>query len=346
MRQYGEHQAKQQKVCENHGVELEYTAPYTPQMNRVVERRIAVLLNGARTVMYSDNLTDESRKKIWAQAVNYIEEVRNSMATTRSLTSSDEIFFGKKPTILPYMVEFGRIGYVTIRNNNIKKQTDERDIKDIIVGYTKRYSGDTYRIFNPNTKRIILTRDIKWAKWKITDPKSNMDVFVKYDSSDIVPGIDEVVVGIAKLPEINRSTIHLIPDDDGYQNNEDSRKVKFDENLTDPKNQATRLEREMKKLDSSYNTMVIGNEEKESIKEGNVVVTGNAKSLPIEIPEIKMMDFTKWVFKTKLEANGTESLKSRIVIKGYLQVPCVDFIEKFSPVATDTSTPIIIGLTL
>ena len=55
---------------------------------------------------------------------------------------------------------------------------------------------------------------------------------------------------------------------------------------------------------------------------------------------------TKWVFKTKLEANGTERLKSRIVTKGYLQVPVVDFTEKFSPVATDTSTRIIIGLTL
>ena len=55
---------------------------------------------------------------------------------------------------------------------------------------------------------------------------------------------------------------------------------------------------------------------------------------------------TKWVFKTKLEANGTERLKPRIVTNGYLQVPGVYFTEKFSPVAMDTSTRIIIGLTL
>ena len=169
-------------------------------MNGVVKRRIAVLLNGERDVMYSANLTDELRKKIWAEAVNYTEEVRNSMATTRSVTTSDEIFFGKKPTILPYMVEFGRIGYVTIRDNNIKKKTDERAINAIMAGYAKSHSGDTYRMFNPVTKRIILSRDVKWAEWKRTDPKSNMDVFVKYDSTDIVPGIDEVVVEIDKLP--------------------------------------------------------------------------------------------------------------------------------------------------
>ena len=54
----------------------------------------------------------------------------------------------------------------------------------------------------------------------------------------------------------------------------------------------------------------------------------------------------KWVFKTKLEANGEERLKSKIVTKGYLQIPGVDFTEKFSPVATDMSTRIIIGITL
>ena len=52
----------------------------------------------------------------------------------------------------------------------------------------------------------------------------------------------------------------------------------------------------------------------------------------------------KWVFKTKLDAEGLERLKSKIITKGYLQVPGVDYIERFSPVATDTSTTrIIIG---
>ena len=47
-----------------------------------------------------------------------------------------------------------------------------------------------------------------------------------------------------------------------------------------------------------------------------------------------------------MEPNGTERLKSRIVTKGYLQVPGLDFTEKFSPAANDTSTRILIGTTL
>ena len=92
----GEHQEKLRKVCGKYGVQLEYTAPYTPQLNGVVERRIAVLLNGARAFLYAANISEEYQKKLWAEAVNYTEDVRNSMATTNNSKSANELFYGKK----------------------------------------------------------------------------------------------------------------------------------------------------------------------------------------------------------------------------------------------------------
>ena len=71
---------------------------------------------------------------------------------------------------------------------------------------------------------------------------------------------------------------------------------------------------------------------------------------PVQLSEVKKMGRkvigVKWVFKTKSEWTGDFRLKSRIVTLGYMQVPGVDFTEKFSPVANDTSTRIIILLTL
>ena len=54
----------------------------------------------------------------------------------------------------------------------------------------------------------------------------------------------------------------------------------------------------------------------------------------------------KWVFKSKEEAEGLIRMKSINLVKGCIQVPVVYFTDSFSPVASDTSTRIMIGLTL
>ena len=262
-------------------------------------------------------------------------------------------------------------------------------------------------MYNPTTKRIILSRDVKWAEFKKIDPKENMDIFIKYNSTDTVPGIDEINVNIENGPKNDSTEVQEIQ---GDKNARIEKVTKMDENEPKVKVEPNRLEREMRRLDTSYNRTV-KTEDTENVRDGNVVVTGNSTAVPIEMPKEEEANYhaevhntavnsdvgdpktfyeainskrgkmwklsmisevnnflyrdawiprklakvrqkgrkpisVKWVFKTKLEANGSERLKSRIVTKGYLQVPGVDFTEKFSPVANDTSTRILIGMTL
>ena len=150
-----------EEMCKKHNVELEYTALHTPQMNELVERRIAIrLLNGPRAAMHSANFNAETRKKLWAEAINYTEAVHNSMATSRSVKGANELFYGKKASFQNHMVEFGRVGYVTKREK-ILGRLEDHAVKCVFVGYGKNHSGDTYRIYNPTTKRIILSHDVK-----------------------------------------------------------------------------------------------------------------------------------------------------------------------------------------
>jgi hypothetical protein len=56
--------------------------------------------------------------------------------------------------------------------------------------------------------------------------------------------------------------------------------------------------------------------------------------------------FTKWIFKKKNEHDGTTRYKGRIVVRGFVQIPGVDFNHTHSPVATDVGIKIVIAITL
>jgi hypothetical protein len=54
----------------------------------------------------------------------------------------------------------------------------------------------------------------------------------------------------------------------------------------------------------------------------------------------------KGVFKKKDEQDGSIRYKSRIVMKGYLQIPGVDYTESFAPVATGTTIHLLLAMAL
>jgi len=51
---------------------------------------------------------------------------------------------------------------------------------------------------------------------------------------------------------------------------------------------------------------------------------------------------TKLVFKIKDKQDGFKQYKARIVTKGFLMIPGVDYMESFSPVTTETGVWYII----
>ena len=55
---------------------------------------------------------------------------------------------------------------------------------------------------------------------------------------------------------------------------------------------------------------------------------------------------TKHVFKIKSEHDGSLRYKDRVVIKGYMAIPGVDYTESFSPVVTDTGCKVVLSIYL
>ena len=85
--------------------------------------------------------------------------------------------------ILGFLQPFGRIAYVTDRTK-IKAKDDPRSKKLTFVGYANDHSGDTYKFFNPETRRVILSRDVhQWMEWhgRIT-ATDDLDLFEAIDN--------------------------------------------------------------------------------------------------------------------------------------------------------------------
>ena len=58
-----------------------------------------------------------------------------------------EMFTGVSPNY-GNLIQWGRVGFITIRDKYIKK-LDNRSIKCVFVGYAENHSENTYWFFNP-----------------------------------------------------------------------------------------------------------------------------------------------------------------------------------------------------
>jgi len=78
----------------------------------------------------------------------------------------------------------------------------------------------------------------------------------------------------------------------------------------------------------------------------NFLSRGSWKFVPKSKVGDRKLIGTKLVFKKKDEVDGTVRFKTRVVTKGYMQIPGVDYTEKFSPVATNAAILVVVALIL
>ena len=60
-----------------------------------------------------------------------------------------------------------------------------------MVGYTDNHTRDTYKLYNPENNRVIMTRGVKWSEWKMTHPAETLKMFRDILEEYLVPGIEE-----------------------------------------------------------------------------------------------------------------------------------------------------------
>lgn len=76
--------------------------------------------------------------------------------------SVHELWHGKPPNWKPKgLKNLGRVGIVKI------KDSEGKGTPMIIVGYVRNAPVETYRMFNPKTKRATNTDSVAWTKFSV-----------------------------------------------------------------------------------------------------------------------------------------------------------------------------------
>ncbi|KAD7480463.1 hypothetical protein E3N88_03599 [Mikania micrantha] len=146
-------------LCAQSGICHQLTAPYSPQQNGVVERRNRTIIGMTRSLLKAMSLP----QNFWGEGVLHAIYILNR-SPTKALNNQTpyEAFKGRKPNIQHIRV-FGCVGYVKVLTTDQRK-LDDRCTKMVHLGTQPKTKA--YRMFDPETGRIHVSRDVQFDETK------------------------------------------------------------------------------------------------------------------------------------------------------------------------------------
>ncbi|GJS93976.1 retrovirus-related pol polyprotein from transposon TNT 1-94 [Tanacetum coccineum] len=315
------------------GITHNFSAPHTPQLNGVVERKNWTLQEISRTMLNEELIP----QKFCYNAVDTSTYILNMILIRLFLGKTPyELFKGKKPS-LEYFKVFGSKCFILNTKDYLTK-FDPKSTEDIFLGYSP--NSKAYIILNKET--IIIEESLNVKFNESPPPKSPPLEDDDLLECEIIEN-QEKVLEIKENEPLKKEIINFKESKDhpletiiGNLNERTLRsQVQNQSNFfcfvssIEPKNVKKAIQ------DESW-TMAMQ-------EELNKFKTNTVWCL-VPPPNNQTIIGTKWVFKNKLDENGVVSRnKARLVAQGYNQQEGIDFDETYAPVARLESIRILLA---
>jgi transposase InsO family protein len=174
------------------GIKHEFSTPYTPQQNGVVERKNQTLIDMARTMLDEYTTSD----LFWCEAVNTACHAINRLYLHKQLKkTSYELLTGNKPKVSYFRV-FGCKCFILNKRPKTSKFAPKVD-EDILLGYGS--NEHAYRVFNKTSDRVKVTVDMTFDESNSSQEQVDSSVVGKEDSS--CEAIKQLTIGDIKPQE-------------------------------------------------------------------------------------------------------------------------------------------------
>lgn len=145
--------------CETHEIRKQLTTAYTPQQNGVSERKNRTIMNMVRTMLKMSGMPNF----FWPEAVTRSIHLLNRSPTfaVKNMTP-EEAWNGHKPSIEHFKF-FGCIAYAHVPDQK-RRKLDDKGEKCTFLGVSNQ--SKAYKLYNPSTKKIIISRDVNFDESK------------------------------------------------------------------------------------------------------------------------------------------------------------------------------------
>ena len=326
------------------GIKHRTSVAYVPQANGKAERLNRTLLEKARTMLSTAQLSTY----MWGSAILTANYLRNrSPCSAINFKTPYEMKFKKLPT-LNHLKVFGCKAYPLILNKKRTKFDPTALANCVMVGYDD--SNGIYWIFDKSNRKLFRSRDVTFNEdMKLTKSilKDNNEDYVTMSYQD-----DDK----AMLAESDIESDHEednLTEDDQTEAEPEIVQEPVQENMTIRKSSRATKQPDRLVIDPKNKTYAITNSEnlsdpqtlKQALQSSNREEWKNAIQSEldsikenevwsvVERPNDKTVIGSKWLFKIKRNSrNEPEKFKARLVAKGYDQKYGIDYYETFAPV--------------
>ncbi|CAL9016687.1 unnamed protein product [Prunus brigantina] len=310
-------------------------------------------------------LTEKQMPKVfWPEAVRWTVHVlnRSPTAVVKGKTP-EECWSGIKPTV-DYFRVWGCIGDVHVPDTK-RSKLDDKSYKCVLLGYSDE--SKAYRLFDPITKKIVISRDVVFDEgeswnWKRSEEEVKLDVLdwgdddYEDDEHDLSDSDEDEESAEGNQDESSAQTdsyggsgesssssspsgprVRRAPSwmqdyesGEGLSEEEDLQNLALFTSQADPTcyEEAAKSEKWRNAMDLEIEAIVRNK-------------TWELADLPVGAKKIGV----KWVYKTKLNENGeVDKCKAQLVAKGYAQEHGIDYNEVFAPVARWDTIRMVLAL--
>lgn len=148
-----------QKLCEDTGIVLHFTASYTPEQNGVAERSNQTITTRARSFMVQSGVP----LNFWYEACATAVFVTNRCITTALPDGKTpfEVWFFRKPSV-EHLRVFGCQANVLIRKEARSSKFSSLTTEGVLVGFQS--DNFNYRVFDLDSRKIILTHNVTFCE--------------------------------------------------------------------------------------------------------------------------------------------------------------------------------------